>query len=281
MKKYSEEEFEFVIENFNNKTLPKQKWTHNAHLIVALWHNSNFAFEEALGLVRSKIKEYNSAIGTPNTENSGYHETLTIFWMISTNNFLITQTENNLVESLNNYITINSIKNLPLDYYDKELLLSPEARKRWINGNLKSIELIRQEQKSHYKFTNLEFLSQFKNCEFDPNLFSHSAHLRLAWIVVRENGIQDAIEIISNQIQNYVFSLKAEDKFNMTLTIAAIKIVNNFINKSNSVTFSDFILEFPSLENNFKELIATHYSMDIYNSENAKIKYLEPDLLAF
>ena len=260
MKKYTEEEFEFIIENFNNKTLPKQKWTHEAYLIIAFWHNSKFAFEEALDLVKTKIREYNTVIGTPNTEDSGFHETWTIAWMILTHNFLINQTKNDLVESFNNFISINANSNLLFDFYDKEVLFSKKARKRWINGNLKSIDLVRLDQKSHYRFSDSAFKKQFADCELNPALFSHEAHLRLAWIMVRENGIQDAIEIITNQIQNYVASLNAEDKFNKTLTIAATKAVNHFINKSNAETFSDFMLEFPRLKNNFKELMAAHYS---------------------
>ena len=39
--------------------------------------------------------------------------------------------------------------------------------------------------------------------------------------------------------------------------------------------------EFPRLKNNFKDLIAQHYQMDIYRSQRAKTAYLEPDLLPF
>ena len=41
------------------------------------------------------------------------------------------------------------------------------------------------------------------------------------------------------------------------------------------------MIEFPRLKNNFRELISSHYGFDIYNSEKAKMKYLEPDLLPF
>jgi hypothetical protein len=39
--------------------------------------------------------------------------------------------------------------------------------------------------------------------------------------------------------------------------------------------------EFPRLKTNFRELMACHYGFDIYTSEKAKMKYLEPDLLPF
>jgi len=76
-------------------------------------------------------------------------------------------------------------------------------------------------------------------------------------------------------------SLNATDKYNKTLTIAAIKSVSHFIQKSKSENFQDFIQEFPRLKNNFKSLIAQHYQIDIFNSNKAKSEFLKPDLLPF
>lgn len=43
--------------------------------------------------------------------------------------------------------------------------------------------------------------------------------------------------------------------------------------KSNSDNFKEFIIEFPQLNNNFKELMNCHYGFDIYNSEKAKTEF--------
>ena len=125
------------------------------------------------------------------------------------------------------------------------------------------------------------FEKAFQNASLDPSLFTHEAHLRLAWIHLNKYGEQQAIENICNQILGYVKSLGATDKYNKTLTIAAIKAVKHFMGKSSSHNFSDFILEFPRLKFHFREIIGAHYQMDIYNSERAKKEYLEPDLLPF
>ena len=61
-------------------TLPKRFWTHAAHVGVAAY----FAFEEnherTFAILREGIRHYNTCVGTANTEDSGYHETLTGFW---------------------------------------------------------------------------------------------------------------------------------------------------------------------------------------------------------
>ncbi|HQU55198.1 MAG TPA: hypothetical protein PK643_19330, partial [Saprospiraceae bacterium] len=62
--------------------MPKASWTHQAHLQVALWYSHQLDFDEACALVRQRIIAYNDRVGTPNTDASGYHETLTRFWMI-------------------------------------------------------------------------------------------------------------------------------------------------------------------------------------------------------
>jgi len=134
---------------------------------------------------------------------------------------------------------------------------------------------------NHFQWSDFEFKNQFENCELNPSLFSHEAHLRLAWIHINTYGIDVALSNIPSQIKNFVKRVGAEDKYNETLTLAAIKAVYHFMLKSESNTFKNFIKEFPRLKNSFRNLIDTHYGFDIFNSELAKSQFLEPDLLPF
>ncbi|SNZ00353.1 hypothetical protein [Flagellimonas pacifica] len=133
----------------------------------------------------------------------------------------------------------------------------------------------------HFELSDFEFEKQFIDCKLSPSNFSHEAHLRLAWININKYGIAKAEKNIQNQLQKYVESVGAKDKYNTTLTLAAIKAVYHFMLKSNSNNFKDFMNEFPQLKNNFKRLMDCHYGFDIYNSDKAKTEFLEPDLLPF
>ncbi len=133
----------------------------------------------------------------------------------------------------------------------------------------------------HFEFSDAEFEQQFITCALHPANFSHEAHLRLAWININKYGIEQAEQNICSQLQKFVEFVGAKDKYNLTLTIAAIKAVYHFWLKSNADNFKDFITEFPRLKYSFKELMASHYGFDIYNSDKAKTEYLEPDLLPF
>lgn len=133
----------------------------------------------------------------------------------------------------------------------------------------------------HFELTDEVFRNQFTQCTLNPKIFSHEAHLRLAWININDHGIKKAENKIQIQLQNFVEFVGAKDKYNKTLTIVATKAVNHFMNQSKSDNFKDFIVEFPQLKSNFKQLIDSHYSFDIFNSEKAKTEFLAPDLLTF
>ena len=134
---------------------------------------------------------------------------------------------------------------------------------------------------SHYSLSDREFEKQFKNASLNPRLFTHEAHLRLAWIYVTRYGVASASESIANQIACFDRKFGDGTKFNKTVTIAAVKAVAHFVNRSGSVNFKDFIQEFPRLKSNFKDLLSQHYSFNIFGSERARHTFVEPDLLPF
>jgi len=133
----------------------------------------------------------------------------------------------------------------------------------------------------HFKLNDEEFERQFANCTLNELIFSHEAHLRLGWIYLQKYGLDMAISNICDQLQNYVKAVGQEDKYNKTLTIAAVKAVYHFMQKSQATNFKDFIRECSRLKYNFRELMGTHYKLDIYNSAKAKKEFIEPDLVPF
>ena len=70
-----------LVAAFLSRTLPKPAWTHVAHLRVGLWHVHRFGEAGAVTALRERIPAYNEAVGTANTDSSGYHETLTVFYV--------------------------------------------------------------------------------------------------------------------------------------------------------------------------------------------------------
>lgn len=57
--------------------------------------------------------------------------------------------------------------------------------------------------------------------------------------------------------------------------------MHNFIQDSDAYDFQDFIKEFSKLKTNFKEIITSFYSGNIFRSIEAKQQILQPDLKSF
>ena len=131
-----------IISSFNKRTLPKVEWTHEAHLIVSLWYCINYEPEEVLKLLRAKIKLYNRTVGTPNTDEEGYHETVTRFWIWQTNQFIQESESNDFADICTSFaLSKQGHKEAPLQYYSKEILFSKTARVLWVKPDLKEMDM--------------------------------------------------------------------------------------------------------------------------------------------
>ena len=76
----SEAAFNAFFESWTRGTLPKPAWTHAAHVAAAARIVFDVGPEAAFERMKAGILHHNNSVGTPNTEDSGYHETLTRFW---------------------------------------------------------------------------------------------------------------------------------------------------------------------------------------------------------
>ena len=72
----------------------------------------------------------------------------------------------------------------------------------------------------HYQLTDNQFETQFADLSMDPTLFSHEAHLRLAWIHIKHHGVDKAIENICSQ--NILAT------FNISLPVAVVDAAISF-----------------------------------------------------
>jgi hypothetical protein len=134
------EEILSLVRRFEDCTLPREEWTHAAHLTVALWHLLQFDWPEAVARVRRGIKRYNAAHGIVTTPTGGYHETLTLFWLRAVRTFLDAErNEARALVHLANDLAATADRGLPLKHYTRERLFSPEARAAWVEPDLKPL----------------------------------------------------------------------------------------------------------------------------------------------
>jgi hypothetical protein len=130
-----------LVREFENCTLPRAKWTHQAHLVVALWYLMRHAENDAVARVREGIKRYNKACGIEMTKTSGYHETITLFYIHVIRRFLsAAKSDCTLAALANSLVNVCGDKDLPLEYYSRERLMSWEARTGWLEPDMKALE---------------------------------------------------------------------------------------------------------------------------------------------
>ncbi len=111
-------------------TLPKSAWTHAAHVAIGACYAVEFG-PDALDRTRAGIIRYNQAVGTPNTETSGYHETLTRFWsaVIAREVAGISDPWQAAVHAAAKF---GNARGLHSDFYSFDVVRSVEARRNWI-----------------------------------------------------------------------------------------------------------------------------------------------------
>jgi hypothetical protein len=144
-----------IATSFENKILLKEEWTHNAHIAVAFVELDTCKdFNKALNALRKKIREYNLSVGTENTDSSGYHETLTVFWLTVVNEFYSANGCGNIDDMYNSFTkTIFAMPKFPTHFYSNELLFSKTARHSWVEPDQLPIsdmrEMILQNMEQH------------------------------------------------------------------------------------------------------------------------------------
>jgi hypothetical protein len=138
----SDDEIEQFIVQFQDGTWPFARWTHGAHLAMALWHLRQYPPEEATRLIRDGIQHYNRCQGIPTTPTRGYHETLTLFWIWAVRRFLQDAPAEAGLAPLANQLIAGRFgdKNLPFEYYSRDRLMSWTARTAWVAPDLKPLE---------------------------------------------------------------------------------------------------------------------------------------------
>ncbi|MFN7924084.1 MAG: hypothetical protein U0Q16_28540 [Bryobacteraceae bacterium] len=128
------------IERFLAGTLPKEVFTHRAHVAMAAWHLLTYPLDEATQRIREAIPRFNVSVGGQNTDTGGYHETLTILWIRLVNAHLAAQARGVLLERVRDVTEYFAAqRDVFRQYYSFDVVKSVEARRSWIPPDLKEL----------------------------------------------------------------------------------------------------------------------------------------------
>jgi hypothetical protein len=106
---------------------------------VAYLYLCRYPYDQALEKMRSGIKALNAAHKVPENPTRGYHETMTQGWMRLTHQALRESGKSECSEAfVSKHSTLVS-KDALLVYYTKERIMSPEARRQFVDPDLKPL----------------------------------------------------------------------------------------------------------------------------------------------
>ncbi|MCX8256070.1 hypothetical protein RHAL1_01652 [Beijerinckiaceae bacterium RH AL1] len=119
-------------------SLPKAQWTHAAHFATALWlmrHRPDWVLPQRMPAI---IRAYNEATDTPNTDTSGYHETITQASLVAARAFLEAAEPGTPLHLLVDRLMASRLGDPQwlLAHWSRERLFSVAARRAWVEPDL-------------------------------------------------------------------------------------------------------------------------------------------------
>jgi hypothetical protein len=138
--RYTDAQIAALADGLLDRSLPKAEWTHAAHLTATLrlvrLRNANLERD-----LPDVIRAYNVAVGGQNTETAGYHETITQAYLAAIRAFdaaLPARTSDAEAVALLLATPLGD-KDWPLTHWSRERLFSAEARRWWVDPDLKPL----------------------------------------------------------------------------------------------------------------------------------------------
>jgi hypothetical protein len=123
---------------FEACAIPAAEWTHEAHLIVGLWHVDRYGPDEALERLRSGIRRLNESHGGVNSATDGYHETITAAYVqLFALYFERCAGDMRLEDRIDQFLDSPlAAKRALAAFYTTEHLMSTTARAEWVEPDV-------------------------------------------------------------------------------------------------------------------------------------------------
>ena len=131
----SDAEVAEMVALFERCEWPYPRWTHRAHIGVALCYLKMYPFDMALIRIRQHISLYNRTCGDP----AGYHETITVLFLRRVRRYLHDHADATLTDAVEE-LAASCDMHWPLQYYSPARLWSAEARASWMEPDRRELD---------------------------------------------------------------------------------------------------------------------------------------------
>jgi hypothetical protein len=133
----SDAEIRAIGEGLLACALPREAWTHEAHLGACLWLLSERPDIDLDTQIAAIIRRFNESVGGVNDDAQGYHDSITRAYLAGVRLFLSEIEETGLAARVNALLLSDvGRREWPLRFYSRELLFSVPARRGYIEPDL-------------------------------------------------------------------------------------------------------------------------------------------------
>lgn len=140
---FTQEQIDNYVADVKNAALDRVAWTHNAHLLIGAAYLERYeSLDAALDALRPAIINLNSANNVPNTGVSGYHETITRFFLHAIEALIITLPQSYTLTENVNAVVLSRLSDSKFAhyFYSHALLQSYISRRVWKAPNLRPMD---------------------------------------------------------------------------------------------------------------------------------------------
>ena len=121
------------VEGWKSGKLPKTAWTHAAHVAMAAYFAFDHAADATFAIMKTGILHHNTSVGTPNTEDNGYHETLTRFWSSEIGEFVRSRRFPSRFEAVREAVSsFGKDRDRFRLFYSFDVVRDRRARREWV-----------------------------------------------------------------------------------------------------------------------------------------------------
>lgn len=127
--------------------------------------------------------------------------------------------------------------------------------------------------------THLEFIHAFESCTFPREEWTHTAHIRMAWIYCSQYAVDVALKKAREGIKAYNASVGADPAlYHETITTFYILMVQHRANLKIGLSWEEFVEANKDLLSWWPSVIENFYTKELLYSRKAREGFVPPDL---
>lgn len=122
-----------------------------------------------------------------------------------------------------------------------------------------------------------EFIEQFESCTYPAELFTHSQHVKLAWLYLQMYEPVDALARFMQSLKRFAASLGKTSLYHETITWSYIFLIHERMATNQDANWEEFARLNSDLLDWKDNILKKYYCAETLQSERARRLFVFPD----